>query len=169
MQRHRRKIAKVDRRKAYPLGRDTAVILQPEELPALAPAASRNIQLCRFVEPALLSDQWYERPYYLGPDGHEVDYFALAEALRRRKSVGIARWVMCKKRYLGALYLQDTHLIMITLQRAEQVLTFSNVDIPRQACRKKASSSWPRGLSHRSRGTSSRHCGETTIANVCAT
>src|SRR5690606_28989143 len=63
----------------------------------------------------------------------------------------------------SAVYLQDTHLIMITLQRAEQVLTFSNVDIPRQACRKKASSSWPRGSSHRSRGTSSRHCGETTI------
>ena len=30
-------------------------------------------------------------------------YFALAEALERKDVIGIARWVMRKKRYVGAL------------------------------------------------------------------
>ncbi len=64
-----REIPKEERRKALPVGRDTAVVLQPEELEELEPPPSRDIHLCRFVAPALLSDQWYDRPYYLGPDG----------------------------------------------------------------------------------------------------
>ena len=59
--------------------------------------------MCRFVAPSVLGDQWYERPYYLGPDDDDDDYFALAEALQRKNVIGIARWVMRKKRYVGAL------------------------------------------------------------------
>lgn len=121
-------VPKEDRRKAYALTRETAVILQPEDLQKLEPPESREIQLCRFVPAALLNDQWYDRPYYLGPDGDEDSYFALVEALERKKVLGIARWVMRKKRYLGALSLMNGHLIMTTLRRAEQVLSFSNVE-----------------------------------------
>lgn len=124
-----KEVAREDRRKAYPLTRDTAVILQPEDLESLEPPASREIHLCRFVASALLSDQWYDRPYYLGPDGDEDDYFAFAEALSNKKLVGIARWVMRKKRYLGALHLNDGYLMMSTLRRAEQVLSFSNIEV----------------------------------------
>lgn len=122
-------VAHEDRRKAYPLTRETAIILQPEDLAALEPEPSRDIHLCRFVDTALLSDQWYDRPYYLGPDDDDDDYFALAEALSKNKLVGIARWVMRKKRYLGALHLNGAYLMMTTLRRAEQVLSFSNIEI----------------------------------------
>lgn len=110
------------RRKAYPLDVDEAVIVQPDELDALEPEASREIHLCRFVPLSLLGDAWYDRPYWLGPDEDEEAYFALAQALGRRPLAGIARWVMRGKRYVGALSLQGTHLAMITLRRAEQVL-----------------------------------------------
>ena len=36
-----------------------------------------------FVPQTKISEQWYDRPYYLGPDGDEKDYFALAEALQK--------------------------------------------------------------------------------------
>lgn len=121
-------VDKEDRRKAYALTRETAVILQPEDLQSLEPPESRDIHLCRFVGPGLLNDQWYDRPYYLGPDGDKDAYFALAEALERKKVIGIARWVMRKKRYLGALHLSNGYLMMTTLRRAEQVLSFSNVE-----------------------------------------
>jgi DNA end-binding protein Ku len=120
-------VGKDDIRKAVALSRETAVILQPEELEELAPPESRDIAICRFIEPALLGDQWYERPYYLGPDGDESDYFALATALERKKVIGIARWVMRKKRYVGALSAVDGFLTMTTLRRADQVLRFSGV------------------------------------------
>jgi DNA end-binding protein Ku len=121
-------VPKEDMRKAFAIGPSTAVILQPEELEKLVPPESRDIELLRFVPSAALGDQWYERPYYLGPDGDDGDYFALGEALARKEVIGLARWVMRKKRYLGALSAVDGYLIMTTLRRAEQVLAFSGVE-----------------------------------------
>jgi DNA end-binding protein Ku len=121
-------VAKEEMRKAYAVDRQTAIILQPEELAKLEPPESREIHLCRFIAPSLLGDQWYDRPYYLGPDGDNGDYFAMAEALQRKEVIGIARWVMRKKRYLGALSAQDGYLVMTTLRRADQVLSFSGVE-----------------------------------------
>jgi len=120
-------VPKDEMRKAFAVNQSSAVILQPEELEKLVPPESRDIQLCRFVAPDVIGDQWFERPYYLGPDGDEDGYFALAEALERQEVLGIARWVMRKKRYLGALSSVDGYLIMTTLRRADQVLSFSNV------------------------------------------
>ena len=123
-----KEVAKEDMRKAFALSKDTAVMLQPEDLEKLVPPESREIQLCRFVPKAVLGDQWYDRPYYLGPDGDEDSYFALAQAIERKKLIGIARWVMRKKRYVGALSALDGYLTLSTLRRADQVLSFSRVE-----------------------------------------
>jgi DNA end-binding protein Ku len=121
-------VGKDDMRKAFALDRGAAVILEPEELQQLVPPESRDIEITRFVAPAVLGDQWYDRPYYLGPDADDGDYFALAEALHRKNVVGIARWVMRKKRYVGALSSQDGYLTLTTLRRADQVLAFSGIE-----------------------------------------
>lgn len=118
-----KEVPKDERRKAYPVGDDTAVILQPGELEKIEPETSREISLCRFVPAKAISDQWYDRPYYLGPDEGDGLYFALAAALEARSAAGVARWVMRRKRYVGALRAADGHLMMITLRRAEQVLS----------------------------------------------
>ena len=123
-----KEVGKDEIRKAFALSRNTAVILQSEDLDTLVPPESREVHICRFVAPSLLGDQWFERPYYLGPDGDEESYFALAQALERKKVIGIARWVMRKKRYLGALSSLDGYLTMATLRRADQVLSFSGVE-----------------------------------------
>ena len=121
-------VEKPEMRKAFAITKDTAVILEPEDLEKLVPPESREINLCRFVAPDVLGDQWFERPYYLGPDGDDADYFALAEALERKKVIGVARWVMRKKRYIGALSALDGYLVMSTLRRADQVLSFSGIE-----------------------------------------
>lgn len=121
-------VPKSEIRKALSVTRDTAVILQPDELEKLVPPESRDIEISSFIPRPALGDQWYERPYYLGPDGDESGYFALAEALERKEVVGIARWVMRKKRYAGALSALDGYLTMTTLRRADQVLTFEGVE-----------------------------------------
>jgi DNA end-binding protein Ku len=123
-----REVPKEDIRKAFALSRDAAVILEPDELESLVPPQSRNIELCRFIASDALSDQFYDRPYYLGPDRDTPDYFALAQAIERTGLIGIARWVMRKKRYLGALTATQGYLALTTLRRADQVLTFSGVE-----------------------------------------
>ena len=112
-----------ERRKAFPIDHDTLVILQPEELEGLEPESSRDIEVLRFVPPSVLSDQWYDRPYFVGPDGDEAAYFALAKAIEASGRIGIARWVMRKKRYVGVLASGNGYLSVLTLLRADQILT----------------------------------------------
>jgi DNA end-binding protein Ku len=121
-------VPKDDVRKAFALDKSTAVILQPEDLEELVPEESRAINVCRFVPRTAVSDQWYERPYYLGPDADNADYFAFAAALERKDVIGIVQFVMRKKRYVGALYALDGYLMVSTLRRADQVLSFSGVE-----------------------------------------
>jgi DNA end-binding protein Ku len=122
-----KEVSKDEIRKAFALTKGTAVILQPEELEKLVPPESREIRICRFVPSSAVGDQWFDRPYYLGPDEDEEGYFALAQALERKELLGIARWVMRKKRYVGALSSLNGYLTMTTLRRADQVLAFSGV------------------------------------------
>lgn len=121
-------VSRDDIRKAFPLSRGTAVILEPDDLAKLTPPESRSIEITRFVAPSVLGDQWFDRPYYLGPDSDDSDYFALADALQRKNVVGIARWVMRKKRYVGALTSTNGYLMLSTLRRADQVLSFSGIE-----------------------------------------
>ena len=125
-----KEVSPEEQRKALPVSADTAVILEPDELERTVPETSRDVEFIRFVPPSAIGDQWYDRPYYLGPDTDEAAYFAMIEALERAKLVGIARWAMRKTRYVGALQVIDGSLMLITLRRADQVLSVSGIEIP---------------------------------------
>lgn len=117
-------------RKGFEVEPGTFVVLQKEELEALQPEPSRDIEVTRFLDASRLDHRWYHRPYYLGPDGAASAYFALAEALGRRGLEGVARWVMRKKSYVGALRAQGDHLLLITLRHAGEVLDASELEPP---------------------------------------
>ena len=109
-------------KKAYPLTRGRMVVLEKEELQELEPEDSRDIDVTRFVDPHDVDHRWYERAYYLGPDGNTKAYFAVAAALEKKGKEGIARWVMRDKAYVGALRAEDGYLMLITLRHAEEII-----------------------------------------------
>lgn len=106
------------------------VIVTDEDLKSLEPKPSREIEIAEFVPPDKISQQWYERPYYLGPDGDEKAYFAFAEALEKRNREGIAHWVMRNKPYVGALRAQDGYLLLVTLRNANEVISAKHLPKP---------------------------------------
>jgi DNA end-binding protein Ku len=106
------------------------VMLEDAELEALQPEPSRDIEVTRFLAPDAITHQWYDRPYYLGPDGDEGAYFALVEALRRKDRVGLARWTMRNREYVGALRVQGDYLMLITLRHAGEVIPASALAPP---------------------------------------
>jgi DNA end-binding protein Ku len=106
------------------------VILDPDELAELEPEPSRDIEITRFVDPAQINHQWYDRPYYLGPDADAAAYAALARALAEEGVEGVARWVMRNKEYRGALRSAGAHLLLITLRSAEEVVPASSLEPP---------------------------------------
>jgi DNA end-binding protein Ku len=119
---------------AYEAERGVYVRLTEEDLEKAQPHDSRAIDILRFVPASHIDQQWYDRPYYLGPDENDAGaYFALAEVLEREKREGIARWVMRKKQYNGALRSEGGYLMLVTLKFAEEVLTAQ--DLPRPSGR----------------------------------
>jgi DNA end-binding protein Ku len=117
-------------RKGYEIEPDTFVIVDDEDLKKIEPEPSTTIELASFLPEGRIGHQYYDRPYYLGPDGDTKTYFALAEALARKGREGLARWVMRKKEYVGALRASDGYLVLITLRHAEEVLTAREIGSP---------------------------------------
>jgi DNA end-binding protein Ku len=108
--------------KGFEFEKGKFVVLTEEELKELEPEASREVQLAGFVSAGDIGPQWYDRPYWLGPDGDSTGYFALAEALANRRKEGLAHWVMRKKAYVGALRAEGDYLSLVTLRNAEEVV-----------------------------------------------
>ncbi len=126
-------VSKEEIQKGFEVEPGTFVILDEKELESLEPEASRDIEVEQFVAPEAIPPEYYDRPYYLAPDGDAAAYFALVEALQNKKREGVVRWVMRKQIYVGALRAEDDHLVLLTLRNAEEVL--SAKDLPRPAGR----------------------------------
>jgi DNA end-binding protein Ku len=121
-------------KRAVAVDRGVYVVLTEEEQAALAPKPSRQIAVEQAVPPSAVDERWFDRPYYLGPDGDDEGYFALAEALQKREVFGIARWVLRNKRYVGALHASGGYLLLDTLRYAHQVVEVGAVETePRRA------------------------------------
>jgi DNA end-binding protein Ku len=106
------------------------VMLDDEELEDLEPEGSRDIEITRFVPRTALSHGWYDRPYWLAPESSAGSYYALADALESEERIGIARWVMRKKQYVGALVPESGFLTLVTLRHAGEVVEASSLSAP---------------------------------------
>jgi DNA end-binding protein Ku len=123
-------VAAADTRRGFVTESGELVVLDREELDALAPEPTRDIELLRFVPSGAIDHRWYDRPYYLGPDGDKGAYAAIAAALEKHDVVGIVRWVMRKKQYVGALRHEGGYVMLVTLRHAGEVLDASTLPTP---------------------------------------
>jgi DNA end-binding protein Ku len=123
-------LPKQETRKGYEIEPGEFILVDEAETKDLKPKESRNIQPLRFVAPDAIASEWYERPYYLGPDGEDSKYFALAEAIRNREVQGVMRWGMRGKSYVGALQSLGDYLVLIRLRYTEEVLSRRELAAP---------------------------------------
>jgi DNA end-binding protein Ku len=119
-----------DIRHAYATEDDRLVILSEAERQSLEPEASRDIELLGFLPGKAIDHRWFERPYFLGPDGDKAAYFALVEAMQDSGDEGLARWVMRNKEYFGVLRLRSGYPLLVTLRSAEEVVELAGLRIP---------------------------------------
>jgi DNA end-binding protein Ku len=116
--------------KGYEIEPGRFVLLTESDLDALQPPPSRDIEIVEFVDQDKISQQWFERPYYLGPDDGADDYFALVDALKNKEKEGVAHWVMRNKYYAGALRPIDDYLYLFTLRDANEVISAADLAKP---------------------------------------
>jgi DNA end-binding protein Ku len=106
-------------------------IVADEELEALAPRKSRDIDLRRFVERDEIPRQLLERPYVLAPAGDSTKaYHLLAETMERSSKAGIATFVMRGKEYLAAIFAEGGSLRAVTMRFAAELRTPDDVGLP---------------------------------------
>lgn len=110
------------------------VVVSDEELEALAPEKSREIDLRRFVDRDSIDPMFFERSYFLAPGkGSGKAYRLLAAVMERSRRAGIASFVMRDKEYLIAIFAEDGLLRGETLRFAEQVRSVRSVGLPKPA------------------------------------
>jgi DNA end-binding protein Ku len=122
-------VAYEDLVKGYELAPDRYVVIEPAELDALDPKATRTIDILDFVEQADIDPIFYDHPYYLAPAaGGAKPYRLLLEAMRDTGKVAIAKVVIRSKESLVALRPAGDVLEMSTMLFADEVVDPRRLD-----------------------------------------
>jgi DNA end-binding protein Ku len=114
----------------YELARGTYVTVDPEEIDSLRPKSTRSIAVSDFVELGSIDPIYYERTYWLAPDGEasERAYRLLVAAMEDSGRAGIGMVVMRNKQYLAAVRPLDGALAVSTMRFADEVVPQSAID-----------------------------------------
>lgn len=117
--------------RGYEWEKERFIIVEDDELEALDPEKSREIDLAQFVDLRALSPLHFERAYFLVPDGRTTKaYRLLAEVLAKEKRAGIATFVMRGKEYLCAIIAERGILRAETLRFADEVRSPEDIGLP---------------------------------------
>jgi DNA end-binding protein Ku len=109
--------------KGYEVSPDTYVTITPEELDAIAPKASRLIEIEEFVDLDEIDPLFYESSYYLVPDKTGAKPYALLlSAMTSENKVAIGRVVLRSKEYLTAVRPLGETLTMSTMRFADEIV-----------------------------------------------
>jgi DNA end-binding protein Ku len=115
--------------KGYELSPDRYVLIEPEELDALDPKATKTIDIEEFVDIAGIDPIYYDHSYYLAPTaGGAKPYRLLLDAMRAAGKVGIGRVVLRSKQQLCALRPTGEVMTMATMLFGDEVLAPDRLD-----------------------------------------
>ncbi|MGH2874551.1 MAG: Ku protein, partial [Solirubrobacteraceae bacterium] len=90
--------------KGYELAPDRYVLIDPDELDALDPKATRTIDIEEFVDLSEIDPIYYDHSYYVAPQaGGAKAYRLLLEAMQESGKVAVGRLVLRSKQQLCAL------------------------------------------------------------------
>lgn len=108
--------------KGYEVSPGQYVVVGDDDLKALAPKASRTIQIEDFVDLDQIDPIFFDNPYYLSPDPDAAKaYRLLVEAMTQLRKVAIGRVVMRSKESLVAIRALDGILCLETMRYADEI------------------------------------------------
>ncbi|MGI8715300.1 MAG: Ku protein [Solirubrobacteraceae bacterium] len=115
--------------KGYELSPDRYVLIEPEELDALDPKATKTIDIEEFVDLAEIDPIYYDHSYYLAPAtcGAKA-YRLLLEAMREAGKVAIGRVVIRSRQQLCALRPTGEAMALSTMLFGDEVLSPDRID-----------------------------------------
>ncbi|KRD95940.1 Ku protein [Bosea sp. Root381] len=118
-----KRVADDDEVKGYPKGDDDYVMLEDDELDAVALESTRTIDIELFAPRNSVGWIWYDAPHYLVPDGKigEEAFSVIREAMKSTKTVGISRVVLYRRERAVLLEPRDNGIVLWTLRYGDEV------------------------------------------------
>jgi DNA end-binding protein Ku len=109
--------------KGADVGGGDYVMLDQDELDAVAPGRSRSLDIHRFVDLDEIDPIYYQKTYYLGPGSDETTkvYALLRDAMADANRAAIGTLVMRGKEYLTAIRPDGDLLVLQTMYFADEV------------------------------------------------
>jgi DNA end-binding protein Ku len=109
--------------KGFEISKGNYVLLSDDDLENVKIAARKTIELVQFVDHCEIDPIYFDKPYYVLPDGElaEEAYGVLRDALRATGKMGIGQFVMRGREYVAALKPCGAGLMLETLRFADEV------------------------------------------------
>lgn len=109
--------------KGFEVEKGRYVLVDPEEIEDLKLDAKKTLDLVQFVSHGEIDPIWFDRPYYVVPDGDlaEEAYRVLRHAFSRQEKIGLGQFVMRGREYIAALKPCGSGLLLETLRFADEV------------------------------------------------
>jgi DNA end-binding protein Ku len=120
--------------RGYEVEKGRFVIADDDELERLAPERTRDIDLRQFVDASQIDPMYFERAYYLTPNGQSTKaYRLLARVMEETGRAGIATFVMRTREYLVAIIAENGILRAETLRFADELRSPADIGLPEPA------------------------------------
>ncbi|WP_244613299.1 Ku protein [Methylosinus sp. Ce-a6] len=112
--------------KGFEIGDDSYVVLEPDELDEIKLESGRAIELVQFVGRDEIDPRYFEKPYYLAPEGDvsTEGYVVIREALSRANKIGIGRLAMRGRESIVAVTPLGKGLLVETLRYANELRAY---------------------------------------------
>lgn len=116
-------VAKSDIAMGFEIEPGNYVLMEDGELDAVRLETRHTIELTQFVDMADIDPLYFERPYYVLPDGDvaEEGYCVIRDALKARKKAAIGQLTLRGKENLVAVYPGGSGLVVDTLRYASEI------------------------------------------------
>ena len=109
--------------KGYEHTKGHYVLIEPSELDALKLEAKHTIDMTTFVDRDEIDPRYFDKPYYLLPDGDEADegYTVLRDALAKTKKVAVGQLIMHGREHIVGIMPKDKGLMVAILRYADEL------------------------------------------------
>jgi DNA end-binding protein Ku len=123
-----REVANSELVKGYEFEKGRYAVLEEEDIAKVRPESTRVINLVQFADVASLDPIYFERPYYLAPDGAVAGeaFAVLREGMKGM--AGIGKLALYGREYLVAVQPRENGLVMYTMRHAAEIRSMGAID-----------------------------------------
>jgi DNA end-binding protein Ku len=119
--------------KGYEYDKGNYIVVNEEAFEKASPDLFKTIDIQEFVNRQEIDILYYEKPYYLIPEGkNKKAYVLLRKALKKTNKVGVAKIILRTKEYLSIVLPHEDALLLYLIHFHDEIHSEEELNIPRE-------------------------------------